>query len=381
MQEVRGVGFQPAAVIAWWTRQDGDGIVLGNRGGMGFWAAGSACAALAWASDDGVIPTRTSRVHDATALLGLDRAGDGVAMRAELASLDPDGFTLEWGLPPSAPWTVHYLALGGPAVTAARVGWIPSPISPGRQTVPLDGIEPDLVLFLPATGPRRGSPVEGLSLGIGAVAGKRQAAAGFVSRNGADAGDVGVLSEPTPRSWPSPTARSSRGSAESRSPGRMRWRSTGPRPPRSRARFRISPSRVSAPESGRTSPRPSLARGQRAASASDPTLSCCSPGGFTPPPSRPTSAGSAWAARPRRPRAAAPPGTTGTPMPARRTPMSARRHGMRSSSRTRRRGECTPPPRFARSTTTASRSTGTPPTGSGARSSSWRSPAGPVAPR
>jgi hypothetical protein len=191
LQHVGGVGFQPAVVIAWWTRQENDGIVLGNRGGMGFWAAEPACAAVAWASDDGAIPTATARVHDAAALLGLDRAGDGVAMRATVASFDADGFTLAWDVQPTAPWTVHYLALGGPAVTDARVGWVSAPTSPGRQTVPLDRIDPDLVLFLPTAASVRGASVEGLSLGIGAVAGKRQAAAGFVSRNGADAGDVG----------------------------------------------------------------------------------------------------------------------------------------------------------------------------------------------
>ena len=214
---------------------------------MGFWAAGSACAALAWASDDGVIPTRTSRVHDATALLGLDRAGNGVAMRAELASLDPDGFTLEWSLPPSAPWTVHYLALGGPAVAGGAGRLIASPVSPGRQTVPLDGIEPDLVLFLPAAGPRReGRRSRACRSGSVRSRGNGRRRRGSSPATGRKRATSGVLSEPTPRSWPSPTARSLRASAESRSPGRMRWRSTGPRPPRSRPRFRISPSRVSA---------------------------------------------------------------------------------------------------------------------------------------
>ena len=190
VQQVRGVGFRPAAVVAWWTCQEEDGIALGNRGGAALWAANS-CAALAWASDDGAVPTRTARVHDGAALLGLDRADGPVAMRAALAAFDEDGFTLAWEMLPTARWTVHYVALGGPAVTAARVGWVSSPVSAGRQTVALDGIAPDLAIVLPGSAAPRGTVVEGLSLGLGAAAGKGQAAAGFVSRTGADAGDVG----------------------------------------------------------------------------------------------------------------------------------------------------------------------------------------------
>src|SRR5436853_84479 len=32
---VRGLGFKPSAVVAWWSRQDREGIEAGNQGGLG----------------------------------------------------------------------------------------------------------------------------------------------------------------------------------------------------------------------------------------------------------------------------------------------------------------------------------------------------------
>jgi hypothetical protein len=190
-QSIGGLGLAPRAVIAWWSRQDGDGVARGNRGGLGFWAVGSGSVAVGWASDDGAAPTRTAHLADTAALLGLDAGADTHSMRADVASFDPDGFTLAWTTRPKTRWIVHFLALGGPALTAAHVGWITSPTSPQRQSVMLDAIRPDLVLFAPTAAEQISVPVGGLSIGIGAAAGTQQAAAGYVSRNGAEAGEVG----------------------------------------------------------------------------------------------------------------------------------------------------------------------------------------------
>jgi hypothetical protein len=184
MQKVDGLGFAPRAVIAWWTRQEAEGVVAGNRGGLGFWASGSPAAAVAWASDDAAEPTRTSRTAASAAFLGLDEAAAEEPARAELASFDEDGFTLAWATPPEGAWTVHFLALGGAALSGARVGWLAA----DRSRVPLDARLRDLLLFAPAS--EQSTPVPHLSIGIGAAAGRRQASAAFASRSGADAGDV-----------------------------------------------------------------------------------------------------------------------------------------------------------------------------------------------
>jgi hypothetical protein len=184
MQKVDGLGFAPHAVVAWWTRQDQEGVAAGNRGGLGFWASGSPAAAVAWASDDAAEPTRTSRMSASAAFLGLDEAAADQPARAELASFDEDGFTLTWEAPPAGTWTVHFLALGGAALSSARVGWLAA----DRSRVALEARHSDLLIFALASG--QPAPVPHLSIGIGAAAGRRQASATFVSRNGADAGDV-----------------------------------------------------------------------------------------------------------------------------------------------------------------------------------------------
>ena len=181
-QTVGGLGFAPRAVIAWWTRQEREGVGSGNRGGLAFWAAGAGTAAVAWVSEDGATPTRTSRLADSAAFLGLEHASDQEPTRAQIASIDQDGFTLSWETPPEAAWIVHYLALGGHALTGARVGWL-------TPNVSLEAARRDVLLFTPAP-PESQTPTPHLSIGIGAAFGRRQAAVGFFSRNGTDAGEV-----------------------------------------------------------------------------------------------------------------------------------------------------------------------------------------------
>ena len=50
------------------------------------------------------------------------RAVGDVVMAAERVRLDDGGFALEWGQPPSHPWVVHYLALGGEELSARVAG-------------------------------------------------------------------------------------------------------------------------------------------------------------------------------------------------------------------------------------------------------------------
>jgi hypothetical protein len=182
-QKIDGLGFAPRAVVAWWTRQEHEGVAGGNRGGIGFWT-GTGTTAVAWASDDGAAPTRTSRVSDEAAFVGLDEAAADAPVRADVVSFDDDGFSLAWSVPPSAPWIVHFLALGGAALSGARVGWL----EPGGSRVALDARRSDLLLFAPAS--PGSTPAPPLSIGIGAAAGRSQAATAFTSRNAADAGDV-----------------------------------------------------------------------------------------------------------------------------------------------------------------------------------------------
>ena len=188
--ERQAVGFDARAAVLWWSRQQGEGIERGNRGGFGFWTP-EAGVSIAWASDDDASPTRTANVAADAALIGLTDAGGEIAMRADIDSFGPGGPVVRWSTRPSERWIVHFLALGGECVVGTRVGWVASPSAPARERLDLDGIRSDLLLFASAGAESRSVPVSGLSLGLGAVSAPGQAAAGYVSRHGAPSGAVG----------------------------------------------------------------------------------------------------------------------------------------------------------------------------------------------
>lgn len=182
--------FEVRAAVLWWSRQDGEGVEPGNRGGLGFWAPGAGVS-IAWASDDDVTPTRTATRAADKALIGLESADGELAMEAEDLSFAAGGTVLRWSTSPTERWIVHFLALGGDGLAGARLGWVASPTAPGPARLDLTDVRPDLVLFGSTRADSRLAPVSGLSIGVGAASGCGQAAAGYASRHGAPSGDVG----------------------------------------------------------------------------------------------------------------------------------------------------------------------------------------------
>jgi hypothetical protein len=187
---IRDLGFKPQAVLAWWSRQDVEGVVSGNAGGLGFWTS-TATAAVAWSSKAGSHEMRAAHIADEAAVLGLASEPPAVTMSADLVSMDADGFTLHWTKEPSETWILHYLALGGGSLKGARVGWTASPSEPGRLNPDVSGLAPDLILFAPTGAPSLSTPVAGLVAGIGAACVRNQAAAVYVAPDRAPAGAVG----------------------------------------------------------------------------------------------------------------------------------------------------------------------------------------------
>ena len=185
---VSGLGFRPKAVVAWWTQQErSEGVETGNAGGFGLWSA-SGCGAVAWASAHGTARATARTAATAGALLGVDAQSGDVVMAADGVRLDGGGFALEWGQPPSHPWVVHYLAIGGEELSA-RVGWSePAAGAPALDLTPAANGTRALVLAACAPGP--GEHENGLGVGIGVVAGRDQAAASYCVPNGAAPGTV-----------------------------------------------------------------------------------------------------------------------------------------------------------------------------------------------
>jgi hypothetical protein len=186
---VGGLSFQPTAVIAWWTNQLQEGSAPGNRGGVGFWTA-HGCVATAWASTNGTLKTCTAHAADDAALLGCDSVAESIVMRAELNSFDEDAFTLRWSTPPRDSWLVHFLALGGAAVTGATAGWLSSAPQSGARGNEVRHPNPDLILVAPTALDSVGGCSRGLLAGIGAASGTEAASAVFISP------DQGLIGSP-----------------------------------------------------------------------------------------------------------------------------------------------------------------------------------------
>ncbi len=180
------LGFSPAALVLWWGATHLDGARAGNGGGLGFSAGRE--AAVAWASADAAAPAQTASRAAEAGILGINAAGD-VVLEGRVA-LEPGGFAVDWTSPAGSPWSLHFLAVGGSEVEAA-VGSLESPAASGRVHVEGFDVEPDLVLLAPTGTEGFDQARRGLSAAIGAAAGRRQAGASYVSRDGVAEAEVG----------------------------------------------------------------------------------------------------------------------------------------------------------------------------------------------
>ncbi|MCA9705063.1 MAG: hypothetical protein KDK70_04330 [Myxococcales bacterium] len=155
MQAVTGVGFEPHAVLLWITEHQAAGLIDQGHFGRG-WTDGLHDGAVATAWADGETATRSRWVDDACITL-VNVQGDVVA-EASTASLDADGFSLEW-ITPGNERQVAYLALGGSVEAAVGNLVLTSP----TETVDTVGFLPEAILLAgveelpaPSTGSRGG---------------------------------------------------------------------------------------------------------------------------------------------------------------------------------------------------------------------------------
>jgi hypothetical protein len=185
------LGFAPAAVILWWSLQDGEGAADGNRGGLGFVACQGGAGGIGWVSQDGIDRARTATWTDDLPVLGLVGPDDDVPSLRAHVELSDSGFTL---LPAQIDrnWQVHYFAVGGAGVQACA-GWCPVPAAAGPVAVALDLPAPsDLVLLVATAAERRGKLTRGISVGLGAASRPRgQVSTAFVSPDGVAPGSAG----------------------------------------------------------------------------------------------------------------------------------------------------------------------------------------------
>lgn len=144
-QAVTGVGFTPRALILW-TGNNTSSDSFGASAYLGFgMSTASESYAIATAIQDNVTPTNTGRNQAAKALTMCSYDGSTVLYECDLSSFDSDGFTLNWTTNDGNAVIVHYMALGGPNFTDAKIVTWTCPTSTGNKAVTGAGFQPDCV--------------------------------------------------------------------------------------------------------------------------------------------------------------------------------------------------------------------------------------------
>lgn len=146
---VTGVGFQPKAVIFFFTKQAAAGFTNYVNAGVGFVDSALNQRVVSITARDGQNRSDNGRRRsDTRAIMFLSGGGPPtLAAEARVTSLDPDGFTLNWTTDDGGNYLIHSLVLGGD-ITNTYAGTFNLTTGGGNQAVNGVGFQPDFVLFL-----------------------------------------------------------------------------------------------------------------------------------------------------------------------------------------------------------------------------------------
>ena len=148
-QSIAGVGFQPKALIFYWTRQAKPGFNATSSIGIGFVSGTSNERAISWTEEDNAATSVTGlRVSESRAIILLSQSTPVLGAQAELASMDSDGFTLNWTDNDSQATLLNYVAIGGSGVDAWAGSFTASTTGATQATSTLN-FKPDTVFFIP----------------------------------------------------------------------------------------------------------------------------------------------------------------------------------------------------------------------------------------
>ncbi len=144
------LGFQPKAVILWWTKRNGNVNANGDAdvsSGFGVAVTTTDRRCIAWQDDHAATTMATDSYHSdaaCVATLLTDGTVDGLA---DVSSIDADGFTLVVDDAFATAISVNYLALGGADLTNMATGVFNEPGATGNHTEGALGFTPDFVMF------------------------------------------------------------------------------------------------------------------------------------------------------------------------------------------------------------------------------------------
>jgi len=151
-QTVSGVGFQPKAVIFWWTRQTSYGELAAIRMGYGtatYYGGAYQNRGVAFASDDAAATSNTGRQRSETySIIILSSGTPTLAARASVTAFTSDGFTLNWQTNEARADIIHFIALSGSDLANAKAGTFSLTTATGAQDITDVGFQPDFLMFL-----------------------------------------------------------------------------------------------------------------------------------------------------------------------------------------------------------------------------------------
>jgi len=147
---VSGLLFQPKAMQLWWSGRTETTDTAGtatHQQGIGFGVSTTDRRAVCSQSQDAAATSAPDKGHRADAVAcTIDTAGawDGLL---DIQSINADGATFVTDDTFAAAVRVHYLMVGGPAITNAATGQFIESAAIGNQDVTTVGFQPELVFF------------------------------------------------------------------------------------------------------------------------------------------------------------------------------------------------------------------------------------------
>jgi hypothetical protein len=120
-QTITGLGFQPKAIIFYWSRNTANATAQVPRSqGVGF----TDCTnqrAVAIAEDDNAGTSNAGRYRtESNVIVILSDGTPTVGSRATFTSCNSDGFTINWAVSEARADIINYIAIGGPDVTNVK---------------------------------------------------------------------------------------------------------------------------------------------------------------------------------------------------------------------------------------------------------------------
>lgn len=166
-QSITSVGFQPKAIIFYWTRQTTNNFSPNVNAGFGMATSSTNQSAVSVTMiDNSGRSDQGRRYSNSNCIIFLTGGGPPTLdSQATFVGFSLKGFTLNWTTSSANQYIIHYIALGGNI--QAKVGNFTLTTISGTQSVTGVGFQPDFILFNWSYGTALNSNIARSQLGIG----------------------------------------------------------------------------------------------------------------------------------------------------------------------------------------------------------------------